>query len=68
MTEISNIRKMELYELQQQLEAMGIDDLARTMFWVAGFMSEQDREYWDKFCEATQSSPYFPKTTDGHET
>jgi len=61
MVEISNIRRMELHELQKKLEAMPLDDLGRTIFWMAGFMSEQDREYWDKFCEAIQSSPYFPR-------
>lgn len=58
--EVSNIRRMELHELQAKLEAMSQKDLARTLFWMNGFMSEQDREYWDKFCEAVQSSPYYP--------
>lgn len=60
MVEISNIRKMELYEVKHQLEAMEIKDVGLTLFWMAGFMSEQDREFWDKFCEAVQLSPYYP--------
>lgn len=60
MVEIPNIIKMELHEIQAKLEAMAQDDLARTMFWLAGFMSVQDRKFWDKFCEAVQSSPYYP--------
>lgn len=58
MAEISAIRKMELYEVFHQLEGMGIKDVGLTLFWLAGFMSEQDREIWDKFCEGIQSSPY----------
>ncbi|MBA7625500.1 hypothetical protein ES703_32930 [subsurface metagenome] len=60
MTEISNIRKMELYELHAELEKMTQEDLTRTLFWLEGFMSEQDREIWDKFCEGIQASPYYP--------
>lgn len=60
MSEISNIRKMELAELQRELEKMSQEDLAGTLFWLNGFMSGQDREYWDKFCEGVQSSPYYP--------
>jgi len=59
MAEISNIRKMELSELQAKLETLTLEDLGRTFYWLVGFMSEQDREYWDKFCEGIQSSPYY---------
>lgn len=65
MVEISKIRKMELYEVTAKLEEMEIKDVGLTLFWMAGFMSEQDREYWDKFCEAIQSSPYYPEDTTG---
>ena len=60
MTEISPIRKMELYEVIHELESMEFKDVGLILFWMAGFMSEQDREFWDKFCEAIQSSPYYP--------
>lgn len=62
MAEISNIRKLELHEVIAKLEQMQIKDVGLTLFWMAGFMSEQDREFWDKFCEAVQTSPYYPET------
>jgi hypothetical protein len=61
MAEISNIRKMELHEVITKLEAMDLKDVGLSLFWMAGFMSQQDREFWDKFCEAVQSSPYYPR-------
>jgi hypothetical protein len=61
MAEISNIRKMELHEVIAKLEAMDLKDVGLSLFWIAGFMSQQDREFWDKFCEAVQSSPYYPR-------
>ena len=61
MVELSKIKRMELSEIQGALETMTLEELGRTLFWLNGFMSEQDREYWDKFCEGVQSSPYFPE-------
>ncbi|MBA7663070.1 hypothetical protein ES703_71108 [subsurface metagenome] len=61
MVEISNIRKMELQEVKAKLEQMDMVDVGLTLFWLAGFMSEQDREYWDKFCEGIQASSYYPR-------
>ena len=60
MVEISKIRRMELHEIQAKLETMTQEDLARTLFWLEGYMSEQDREFWDKFCEGLESCPYCP--------
>lgn len=60
MTEISNIRKMELHQIIDELEKMSLEDMGRTLFWLAGYISEQDREIWDKFCKGIQSSPYYP--------
>ncbi len=51
----------EYPDLQKKLEIMPLEDLGRTMFWLTGFMSEQSKEHWDKFCEAIKSSPCFPK-------
>jgi len=60
MVEISPIRKMELHEVIVKLEQMEIKDVGLTLFWLAGFISEQDREFWDKFTEGIQVSPFYP--------
>lgn len=52
---------MELPEVFKHANLMSTEDLARTLFYLLGFMSGSDKATWDRFCDGLKASPYWPE-------